>query len=395
MKAENSFFGNRLVHLSLLLCVSVMMTLLLVEVVLRVLPGITPGYGLYVWPPHMTRIFEPAPDVMPGVSGQSRFIINSIGLRGDDLLSNHTYRVLTVGGSTTECLYLDQSETWPYLLQNELNHNMRDRVVWVGSAGMSGRNAYHHWVLIRDFPLRELQIDVVVFLLGVNDLSRRLNREGDYEPKFLDYVSAELEYFDETFMGTTQLYPDGPFYKKSQVWRLLRNAKHVLFNDNYQDDAGRVYVDWRKSRENAIEIRGDIPDLSSGIEEYIYIINKIIDIGESRQIRLIFLTQPSMWREDLGEDLSALLWFGHISNARKERGNAYYSAGALEKSMNAYNLAAIRLFEERDIEYLDLASMLEKNTNVFYDDVHFNENGARLVAERLSKYMLEKPPFVD
>jgi len=37
--------------------------------------------------------------------------------------------------------------------------------------------------------------------------------------------------------------------------------------------------------------------------------------------------------------------------------------------------------------------MMEKDTTVFYDDAHFNESGARKVAEALSKYLLKRDPF--
>ncbi|MGH9840741.1 MAG: SGNH/GDSL hydrolase family protein, partial [Blastocatellia bacterium] len=84
---------------------------------------------------------------------------------------------------------------------------------------------------------------------------------------------------------------------------------------------------------------------------------------------------------------------GGIGDFQKERGKPYYSAAALEKGMNAYNDVMLQVCRERSVECLDLAPMLEKDTTAFYDDVHFNESGARKVAEAVSRYLLDRNPF--
>ena len=145
----------------LLLCSSTVVTLLLAETVLRfALPN-----SYYVWPPHLKNVFKPYQDVMPGISGESRFEINSLGIRGDEPTPSHTYRILTIGGSTTECLYLDQFETWPYLLQKTLDENTPNHNVWVGNAGKSGQTTRHHLTAMRYLPLREMRIDAIILLI--------------------------------------------------------------------------------------------------------------------------------------------------------------------------------------------------------------------------------------
>jgi len=130
-----------------------------------------------------------------------------------------------------------------------------------------------------------------------------------------------------------------------------------------------------------------IPILSSALEEYARNINMIIGLAQEKSVRLILMTQPTMWRADLPQELGALLWLGGIGDFQKESGKPYYSVTALEKAMKAYNDTLLRVCSERSLECLDLASLLEKDTTVFYDDAHFNESGARKVAEALSKFM--------
>jgi hypothetical protein len=48
---------------------------------------------------------------------------------------------------------------------------------------------------------------------------------------------------------------------------------------------------------------------------------------------------------------------------------------------------------ERGLECVDLAAKLPRDTSVFYDDCHFNESGARRVAEVLAEHLLGRAPF--
>jgi lysophospholipase L1-like esterase len=349
--------------------------------------------GYYIWPPHLKTVFNPSSDIMPGVSGDSEFITNSQGVRGDELTSQHTYRILAIGGSTTICGYLDQSETWPHLLQESLNRNARNRQVWVGNGGVSGSTTRHHLMAVQYLPLKELKIDAVILLAGINDFSKRLSHDKDYDPDFLKDPEAKKELLAQTFMGTYDSYAEDPFYKRTATWHLLRRAKRFMAGEHIEDRDGKVYITWREHRQHASEIRDELPDLSLSLEHYAGNINKIIDLAQEKSVRVIFMTQPTMWKPDLPRNLESLLWFGGIGDFQQEGSRPYYSAAALEKGMKAYNDTLLRICQERRVEYFDLASILEKDTTVFYDDVHFNESGARKVAEALSRYIIGRDPF--
>ena len=159
------------------------------------------------------------------------------------------------------------------------------------------------------------------------------------------------------------------------------------------DKAGEIYITWRKHRQNASEIRNELPDLSSALAEYAANINMIIDLAEKKSIRLIFMTQPTLWRSKLPQSLADLLWLGGIGDFQRESGLPYYSIEALQEGMEAYNDVLRQICHQRNLECIDLSSMLEKDTSVFYDDVHFNESGARKVSNVVSQYMMNHDPF--
>lgn len=390
-------FRNRHISNFILFCLSIIIALLLCEISLQfIFPsrGFDSSNTYNIWPPHLKKVFKPNPDIMPGIFGRSEFVVNSIGLRGDELTDFHSFRILTIGGSTTECLFLDQTETWPYLLQKNLNDNLKNFNVWVGNAGMSGKNSRHHLMAMQYLPLEKWKINVVVILLGINDFSLRISQGEKYDPKYLNNPGAKDNTIIETFTGTNFKTTDGKFYRKSILYNLFKNIKVAWKNKkaaNVQDEEGKIFSIWREHRRHASMIQDDLPPLSSSIEEFSGNVNRIVDIAQVKSIRLIFVTQPAMWKPGLSKNLKDLLWFGGVGEFQKESGKIYYSEEALEKGIKMYNDALIRICNERNIECLDLANMLDKDTTVFYDDVHFNENGARIVANIISGYILSRP----
>lgn len=369
----------------LLLCSCIVTGLLLGEIVLRLAAPVS----YYIWTPHLEMLFKPDQDIMPGISEQSRFAVNSDGIRGDELTPSHTYRILALGGSTTLCLYLDQYETWPHLLQKKLTENT-SHIVWVGNAGMSGRTTAHHLTAMQYLPLEELKIDVVILLIGANDFLKRLAQDEISDANFLMKPEAATILLDQTFTGGSHPYQDDPFFKKTAVWQNLRKVKRVVLKenpqipDNVQDESGKYFVTRRTRRQQA-EVRNELPDLSSALQVYATSINKMIDIAQEKSIRLIFLTHPTMWKPTMSKELEALLWLGWSKDL-----HVFYSSEALKEGMDKYNHTLLKICRERGVECIDLSSFLEKDTTVFYDDDHFNESGSKKVSTILSNYILNQ-----
>jgi len=371
-----------------LLCCSSVLALLVAEAALRLaLPN-----SYYIWPPNLRQVFRPDPKTVPGISGESQFEINSLGLRGDELTPSRTYRILAIGGSTTECLYLDQLKTWPHLLQAALNDSTHSGKVWVGIAGMSGRNTRHHLIAMRYLPIEKMRIDAVVLLIGVNDFQEYL--ANPHSPS-----KSEEALLNETFTGGMRhSQSDDPFFKKTAIWRLLRNVKtqylRKVDQNKVQDHFGKILDTWREHRRRATKIRTELPELTPDLESYANNVNQLIDIAKQKSVRLIFITQPTMWKPGLSEELNSLLWFGGVGDFQRESGKPYYSVEALANGMKQYNDVLLRVCRQRGIECIDLA-YLEKDATVFYDDVHFNESGARKVSSVLASYFLAHYPFID
>jgi hypothetical protein len=63
--------------------------------------------------------------------------------------------------------------------------------------------------------------------------------------------------------------------------------------------------------------------------------------------------------------------------------------------MRLYNGQLVETCRQFGVECIDLASLLPQTAQVFYDDCHFTEFGAELVAGIVADYLNAKPPFRD
>jgi lysophospholipase L1-like esterase len=375
------------------MAVSASACLLLSEFVLRRIFPFEKEY--YIWPPRLQCIFTPSPEIMPGIKGESRFISNSMGLRGDEISPRDTYKILAVGGSTTECLYLDQAEAWPYLLQQKLNESTRTGRVWIGNAGKSGLTTRENILQFRYLFTKFSDLDAIIVLVGINDLSLRLKQDEDYDSQFLERPGFDEQLIPRAF----SVFPidDAPvFFKRTALWDSARRLKRSMFRQahNVQDDSGKIIIKWRQLRRNAKAIRRKLPDLASALEEYARNINRMIDMARNKSIRLIFLTQPVMWKPGLSKELSDLLCSGGVGNFKEEIESEFYSVEVLATAMQIYNEKLQEVCQWREAECFDLASRLAapRDTTIFYDDCHFNEDGAKEVADAVAHYMLERSP---
>lgn len=369
------------------------------EIIVRVLyPDPT---GFYIQVPNKHRVFEADPQVLPGVQGPSHWITNSRGVRGDELERSFTYRIVTLGGSTTECLYLDQSKAWPQQVQELLNDRQDSHKVWVGNCGKTAVCTREHRLQVPRL-LEEFQnLDTLLLLVGANDVLIRLARERFYDPHHIEKPENFQTYLQRSFAIVPKATGEGStkrfrFKTKELIQNVFGRGLARSFGSpkdiHIEDEAGRVYIQRREFRKKAKTIRDELPDLESGLEEYERNLGVCCDEAKRHSVRVILMTQPVLWDPDLPQDLLDLLWTGGVFSISGE-GLDYYSVEVLSEAMDAYNERLREIAEKRGLDFIDLASMLPKDSTIFYDDCHFNENGSRLLAKIVVDYLLERPPF--
>ena len=371
---------------------SLIVAIIIGEIALR---AYLPSEKYYVWPPNLNEIFLPLPGIMPGVTGEARYYSNSEGIRGAEFSAEDAYRILAIGGSTTENMYMDQdSESWPHLLQMQLNE-ISDSQIWVGNVGRKGHTTREHVMQVQYLLEQYSEIDVVLLLVGINDMSLVFEQAEGYDPNYLESPKGSSKALSRAFALLPSQNPNRPLYTRTATWQLLDGIqqsqiqRQTVDEANIQDRNGKHIILKREQRA-AATIRDELPDLTLALDEYTRNITSIINTAQAHHVRLIVLTQPTIWRSDLSPEEDGLLVFGGGPD-----GEFYYSVSALEAGMALYNQRLLEICEQHQVECIDLANRLPKDTTVFYDDVHFNESGSAQVAEILADYLMDREPFFD
>jgi lysophospholipase L1-like esterase len=377
-----------------LLAGSTLAALLLAEALLRLfLPS--PDRH-FVYPPGLRREFTPREAIMPGVRGVSRFVVNSQGLRGDEPGADDAVRILAVGGSTTQCLYLDQTEAWPQRLQELLTKRLPDGRVWVGNAGKAGRRLPEYRLQLELLLAAHPDLDAIVMLVGANDVNRRLNDDVRYEPVDLARPEVREALLDRAFDVRPREYALLPL-RRTAVFGLgtrVRKAIEVRRHwEMIEDEQGNQYEIWRRRRAGATRIRERLPDMGPALAAYASDLEAVLALSRRHGARVLFMTQPSIYRRDLPEEYARLLWMGWVGERQSDPDQEYYSIGALADAYAAFNERLRDFCDRSGAECLDLEPLLPKDTTSFYDDIHLNESGSEAVARAVAGYLGARPPF--
>lgn len=307
--------------------------------------------------PGLEFIYRPAPGIMRDVGSEARVKFNSWGVRGaEPPARGEAYRILCLGGSSTACTYLDDSKTWPARLEQELNSTQPTRPYWVGNSGLPGYRSDGHRQFLKESPLVD-EIDCVIVQAGIND--------------FMACLAGPR--------------PAPPWWTRSRIWQLTGMLARRVADPGtvVEDTAGSVYVRRRAIRQ-AAQIDAQPPELTACLDEFKTNLERTVDICRQRNVRLIFTTQPVLWRSDLDAENESLLWFGQLGDGR------FLSVEQLRQGMDRYNDVLRSVCQQRQVELIDLAA-LDGDVSVFYDDCHFTETGAGRVAALAAQWFAAHP----
>jgi hypothetical protein len=147
----------------------------------------------------------------------------------------------------------------------------------------------------------------------------------------------------------------------------------------------------RLSRARAPKI-DSLPPLAAQLTEYRRNLNAMADLAAAAGVQLVFVTQPSAWRADMSPAEQGELWLGFHAAARAP-GPSYFTTRVLGHAMARYNETLLDVCRERGLDCVDAARLLPHDTTAMYDDVHFNEQGSRMLARVLVEHFRARPPF--
>lgn len=343
----------------------------------RVTPS-NPAAFHYSMPPFMKLDVITTEDV-PGLPARRvRATWNGWGLRGDPInpADEDQIRIITVGGSVTECLLLPDDEGWPAKLQQKLEART-GKDIWVGNAAASGQQAVDYSVHLR-LQLRELRPHLVIAMLGANDLQAAC--EERLLPLDLDQRGMLARYARGIYWPTE---------KVTEVLDALEPSYTYFFATQPTDeyDLTKIYTEGREKRAATTNLRSEVRDLDEHLDAYrANLVQLAGDMNALPGAKGLFMSHPSLWKADMTVEELAVLWAGYTCAPCENP--SFHSAEAMAAAMTAFNKTTLEVCAERGLACFDVAPLIERSLDNFYDDAHLKEPGAEALAEALADFLV-------
>ncbi len=347
-------------------------------------------FEYFVWRPWERTRMEIDAASLPMLERSTRFEINADGERGAALPADRRglYRVLVAGGSAAEGYFLDQSSSWPGVLQARLNESQSLRElgaarVHVGNIARSlvPCEAIAH-MLERVLPRYE-KLDLVLFMVGASDVVAWLEQR----------CPAELT---EGTIPLADIFDEHPEHRFG--WRLhelaLRQVasrlnRRLRAPEKLRRRAGAKLIELRKRRHDAREWIDRTPDARPMLARFEKYLKRLIAAAQAKGARVIVVRQPWFAKEfDAAEE--GLMWNFCVGRPYVEPTTTYYTHRVVDELMRQVDACAARVADELGAEQLDLMPRLERSLATYYDYLHFTPTGARAVADEVTRAVLSR-----
>ena len=385
-------------HNVVLVIVTTILFVAVAEIGLRVFAPVTSPYeeierlkpqiNQYIkieYPRNYSAVSEAEPG-LPGLSGMHRFTTNNMGFRGEPLVDPkplNEFRVFMVGGSTTECFYLDDDDDLARVIQRELTAAAPPTTtVRVYNAGLSGAASDDHVAMLSQ-RIVHFQPDLVIVFCGINDLTRSI-----FNYDYRHYVEYKPAYRKPWF----KRWP-----MKLQITRRLFLLKERIQPDPQRLQEQRPLV---SNYAGLIGLQRSAPetDATPRTDETSYATNlrSLAGIARGNGFKIVFMTQQTTWNSAVDAHARKHHWMRYRAGAPGNDGlpvaggGFTFREGAMDTALERLNDGMRAVGVEEAIPVYDLARTLPKSLEYFYDDCHFNTAGALATGKGLAAFLVSQ-----
>jgi lysophospholipase L1-like esterase len=338
----------------------------------------TGGYIRSYFSPNLDLETHPEPGLPGMTTGPNRFTTNNLGFRGPELARPKPpseYRIFLVGGSTAECLYLDDDDALNAVLQDALEDRIGSRLARVYNAGKSGDRSDDHISMVVH-RLVHLEPDLIVLFAGINDV--RASVFGyDYlhyqpprsvEPAQPEGLGVRLRLAVYELQIGRRLYY---LLKRVQPPSRMEMLQAIPLTSNYRE---------RVAEQRAAPLVPDAPE--ADVAAYERNLRTIAGVARGQGIGLVLMTQQTTWASTDDPGVEQWQWMLLGPDGR-------YEAAAMAAQMEEINEAMRRVARDEGLPLYDTVAEIPPTLEYFYDDVHFNVAGARKAGEGVARLVTD------
>jgi hypothetical protein len=270
------------------------------------------------------------------------------------------FRVLAMGGSTTDNGEMPPGTRYTERLEELLNAEHPGLASQVANAGRDWWTSRHSLIHYGTYA-REWKPHVVVVMHVINDLVRSFSPEG--------FAIGEYSELYSHFYGPAITGARPPSFPDL----LLQTFFTIPFDADWYPASRYVEVDY------PIERYVSLPRFQKNLETLVHSVH-------SDGAAIVLMTEPTLLKPEMGAEERAVLRFGRLFCATRVDGwrTEYASSRSLAAAMAAFNDTVRRVAREQQVTLIDLAAQVPQTLEIFHDDVHYTEKGAREVARHVA-----------
>ena len=278
-----------------------------------------------------------------------------LGLRGnyDDLTK---IDILTIGGSTTNQLYIDERETWQHHLKT--NFSVSGRNVTIVNAGVDGQSTRGHVAIFDRWlaQIKGLKVKYVLAYVGVNDIHVEYAELGDQMQS-----NEQLRRIRHFILNNSSLY---------NLFRTIRGYYRAKSAKLIHGAKPRKIVKWIEVQ--PFNTRVAYPfEYAQRLKDYKYRLQKLIKrIRRFGSTPIIVTQHASVYR------IRDKKVYFPMNASKQEKQWSY-------QLVRSFNNMSMHVCKSYKAICIDLARDLVFHPDDYYDHVHNTPNGTYKIAQYL------------
>jgi lysophospholipase L1-like esterase len=277
-----------------------------------------------------------------------------------------------LGGSTTEDIYDDENNRFPYLVGRLLEESTGLRVNSYNAA-KSGNDSLHSLDVLLNKVL-PLKPDLVVMMHNINDLSILLLEKSYWNKN--PYRSPLVEEKPDWRTVGKNLQENFQLARDLVIPNLYAALHRLLHASKGQSQAD----EFRAVRGQKIEVNQDLL-----VREFTFNLQTFISICQARATTPVLMTMPSRLKDDPDPLIRRLMQRLEVQNGITYRD----FKGAFDR----FNQTIREVAGQNRVDLVDLARETPQSKEYMSDVVHFNPAGSRLGAQKIAAGL--RPPVAS
>jgi lysophospholipase L1-like esterase len=356
---SNWFENNPIKSLSLILIISLMIITIIADKIVSlqysadINPQITRYIRLREYPP-LLNIKESIPDnyikLISDSLSQKKYLLrtdNNGFIIPSKIYDDPDLALVFLGGSTTECLYLEEENRFPYLVGRLIQKDLGLKINSYNSA-RSGNNTLHSIDILLN-KIIPIEPDVIIMMHNINDISILLHEKTYWNKNIHRSPLVEV--------------PEAKNFRE-----FFKTIKNLIIPYLY------IYFgDMIKPLDEFEACRGEkiIIDKEKLNKEFTTNLEVFISICRAKNMIPVLMTMQSRFKDNPDP---------FILNAMKTMEASGISYKEFKSIFDMFNQSIRQLGELRNVSIIDLAKIVPQEKEYIYDEVHFNDNGSKFGA---------------